>query len=138
MRQKLRLTIKEWRRFWHGIILGIIIISGSAWFLNYNKQNKKALKEHGEYTIATTLKKVWRASRGKTDVQYYFFVKGKIYISWDKLPVVKGHNIEIKVPEGKYMVKYLSENPDISEIDFSKPVTTELKQQHEHKQKRSE
>lgn len=100
------------------LVGGIVLLSIIIYIIILNLDHDDELKKKGRYTIGTTIK--FTLSTSGRDVIYEFFVDDKRYESFSR------YYYSAKVPNGKYLVKFSSEDPSINEIYLNKPLSENL------------
>lgn len=91
-----------------------IAILGTSLYLNIDHGNE--LEEYGRYTVGTTIKFTLSFKSGR-QVQYEFKVKGISYKSFSD------YGYDATVPNGRYLVKFSTRDPEINEIYLDRPVS---------------
>lgn len=98
--------------FW---MLIVVIVLIPVWILNYNR-----ITSNSKYALGTTTESyVAKGYRKQTD--YTFFVEGKkLRGSYTELSI--NARDDIVVPNGKYLVIYAVEDPEVSILLIDKPI----------------
>lgn len=103
--------------------IGLMALIGFFVWVNYiTEREYKLLHTEGRITTGTTLETHW-TKRG-TDLKYYFFVDGKKYIGFTKIPQNIWGNIYVKVPDGKFEVTYYPKDPTINSMNLNRQITS--------------
>jgi len=97
-------------------IVGITLIFAlllASYFIN--REHNDELKIHGRYTVATTLKFTLVAKGGR-GVSYEFYFNNVRYSG------ISDYLYDAKVPNGRYLLKFSSEDPLINDIYLNQPI----------------
>lgn len=95
----------------YSVLLFAFLLTGYL-FIRYGANE---LKLNGRYTIATTLSFTLTPKSGR-GVAYEFYYNNVRYAG------VSGYGYEAKVPGGRYLLKFSSEDPSINEIYLNQPI----------------
>jgi len=95
----------------YGVLLSAFLLTG--YLLSRNDANELKLK--GRYTVATTLRFTLTTKSGR-GVAYEFYYNDVRYTS------SSGYVYEAKVPGGRYLVRFSSEDPSVNDIYLNQPI----------------
>lgn len=97
------------------IIAGIALIAILGYIVYLNIDHDSELEKFGRYTVGTTIR--FTLSKDGRDVEYEFKINGKSYRSFSR------YYYDATVPNGRYLVKFSSRDPEINEIYLNSPVS---------------
>ena len=99
-----------------GFLLFPILIFNMFW-------RKDQLKSNPMYTVTVTVKQI-RTLKNGLQIDHYYFVNGEKY----EERYSKDERLSIIYPGGRYLVKFSTEHPSVSEVLWNKPVPDSVKE----------
>jgi hypothetical protein len=101
------------------IVSGTAVIALLGLSLYFNIDHDNELEKYGRYTVGTTIKFTLSFKSGR-QVQYEFKVNGKKYKS------SSDYLYDATVPNGRYLVKFSTRDPEINDIYLDRPVSRSI------------
>ena len=95
----------------------MIVLLGLSLYFNIDHDNE--LEKYGRYTVGKTIKYTLSFKNGR-QVQYEIKVNGKNYKS------SSDYLYDATVPNGRYLVKFSTRDPEINEIYLDRPVSWDI------------
>ena len=101
------------------IYIGLLILPA---LLIYGSWRKMQLKKYPRYTITTTIRQI-RTLKNGLQIEHFYYVNGEKYVE----RYSKDERLNIAYPNGKYIVRFSSNHPSISEVLWNFPVIYSIK-----------
>jgi hypothetical protein len=100
--------------------IGLLII---PIFLTIFFWRKYELNKSSRYTITTTVRQ-YRTLKSGLQIEHFYFVNDKKYVETYN----KNEYLNIIYPNGRYLVKFATSYPSVSEVLWEKPVPDSIKE----------
>ena len=102
------------------VYIGLLILPA---LLIYGSWRKTQLKKYPRYAITTTIRQI-RTLKNGLQIEHIYYVNGIKYVE----RYSKDERLNITYPNGKYIVRFSSKYPGISEVLWNFPVRDYIKE----------
>lgn len=102
------------------VYLGLLIVPLG---LYYRFWRKSELEKYPKYTITTTVRQI-RTLKNGLQIEHFYYVNGEKYVE----RYGKDERLNIVYPNGKYIVRFSSKHPGVSEVLWNFPVIDSIKE----------